>query len=125
MTVISPKAALDAPADPDASGNSYPYPPRYSETYVPATMPRIIGTFDMTAAFAVGLSLLPGAVITATVGVAGLSYLMLGGLVFFLPCLLITAQLARMLPHEGSLYNRTHRIVGPFWGFFVSICFWL
>ncbi|HLI87961.1 MAG TPA: APC family permease [Ktedonobacteraceae bacterium] len=96
-----------------------------SETYVPRAMPRILSTFDMTAAFVIALFLMPSAVITAASGGIGLVYLVVGCLVFFIPCTLITAQLGALLPHEGSLYNWTHRALGPFWSFFVGFCFWL
>jgi amino acid transporter len=96
-----------------------------SETYVPKAMPHILGTFDMTAAFVIGLFLMPSAVITAASGGVGLVYLVAGCLVFFIPCTLVTAQLGAIFPHEGSLYNWTQQALGPFWSFFVGFCFWL
>ena len=36
----------------------------------------------------------------------------------------ITAQLGRMFPEEGSLYVWTHKVLGPFWGFFAGFVAW-
>src|SRR5207245_9223750 len=47
-----------------------------------------------------------------------------GRLTFFIACAIFTAQLGHMFPHEGSLYNWTHRAFGGYWSFFVSFCAW-
>jgi len=36
----------------------------------------------------------------------------------------VTAQLGRMFPEEGSLYVWTHKVLGPFWGFFAGFVAW-
>ena len=36
----------------------------------------------------------------------------------------VTAQLERMFPEEGSLYVWTHKVLGPFWGFFAGFVAW-
>ncbi len=36
----------------------------------------------------------------------------------------MTAQLGRMFPEEGSLYVWTHKVLGPFWGFFAGFVAW-
>jgi amino acid transporter len=36
----------------------------------------------------------------------------------------ITAHLGRMFPEEGSLYVWTHKVLGPFWGFFAGFVAW-
>ena len=88
-------------------------------------MPPLLGTFDMTASYVLALLFLPRAVFTAAAGVLGLLYLVLGAIVFFIPCVIATAQLGVMFPHEGSLYNWTHQALGRYWGFFIGLCFWL
>lgn len=96
-----------------------------SESYVPRTMPSILGTFDMTATYVVALYLSSAASTAIAGGAASFTYWLLGGLTFFLPCVIITAQLGAILPHEGSVYHWTHRALGTYWSFFASICYWL
>src|SRR5438034_3447681 len=43
---------------------------------------------------------------------------------FFIPCVIATAQLGVMFPHDGSLYNWTHKAFGGYWSFFVAFCAW-
>jgi amino acid transporter len=44
---------------------------------------------------------------------------------FFVPCSLIMAQLAAVLPYEGGFYNWTWHCLGKTWAFFVTLCTWL
>ncbi|HKV58421.1 MAG TPA: APC family permease, partial [Ktedonobacteraceae bacterium] len=41
-----------------------------------------------------------------------------------IPCIIATAQLGVMFPHEGSLYNWTHKALGGYWSFFIAFCAW-
>jgi amino acid transporter len=43
---------------------------------------------------------------------------------FLIPGNIVTAQLGRMFPHEGSIYVWTHKALGPFWGFFAGFVAW-
>lgn len=43
---------------------------------------------------------------------------------FLLTGAFVTAQLGRMFPEEGSLYVWTHKVLGPFWGFFAGFVAW-
>ena len=45
-------------------------------------------------------------------------YLLAAFLLFFLPSVIATAQLAVMFPYEGALYNWTAKALGGFWSFF-------
>jgi amino acid transporter len=96
-----------------------------SEDYIPRAMPARLGALDMTAAYVIALFLMPSAVLTALSGVNGIAYLVLGAIVFLVPCAIATAQLGVMFPHEGSLYNWTHKALGGYWSFFIGACFWL
>ncbi len=96
-----------------------------SEEYIPKAMPPILGTFDMTASYVIALFFITRAVFTAAGGVVGLVYLVLGAIMFFIPCVIAAAQLGVMFPHEGSIYNWTHKALGRYWGFFIGLCFWL
>ncbi len=96
-----------------------------SEEYVAKAMPATLGKFDMTVTYVMALFLISNAVVGATGGAVSLIYLGLGAVVFFLPCVVATTQLGVMFPFEGSLYNWTHKALGNFWGFFITLCFWL
>ncbi len=98
--------------------------PLLSETYITQVMPRTLRTFDMTAIFVMAIFYITNAAVAASGGATSYIYWILGGLVFFLPCIVATAQLGVLLPHEGSLYNWTHHALGPYWGFFAGICWW-
>jgi amino acid transporter len=95
-----------------------------SEKVAPLLVARTLGSFDLVVIF-VGIVLF----ITNSAGlqfagpsafvfwiVAFLTFLITGGFV--------TAQLGRMFPEEGSLYVWTHKVLGPFWGFFAGFVAW-
>lgn len=97
-----------------------------SETYVTSTMPPILGTFDMTAIYLAAIFFIGNAANTAGFGgVASLTYLLIGGATFFVPCVIATAQLGVLLPNEGSLYNWTCHALGDYWGFFAGTIYWV
>ena len=99
--------------------------PLLSETYVPQTMPSIFGSFDMTAMFVCALFLLTMASIGVSRGVASLTYIVVSCIVFFVPCVIATAQLGTMFPSEGSLYTWTYKVLGSSWSLFIGLCSWL
>ena len=97
-----------------------------SETYIPRTMPQVLGTFDMIAIYVAAIFFIGNAALSAVAGgVVSLTYLAIGAIAFFLPCVIATAQLGVIYPHEGSLYNWTCRALGNYWGFFAGISYWL
>ncbi|GAC1649534.1 MAG: amino acid permease [Ktedonobacteraceae bacterium] len=97
-----------------------------SEKYVTDAMPPILGTFDMTAIYLAAIFFIGNAASTAGFGgVASLTYLFIGGITFFLPCVIVVAQLGVLFPHEGSLYNWTCHALGKSWGFFVGTIYWV
>ena len=100
--------------------------PLLSEKYVTDAMPPILGTFDMTAIYLAAIFFIGNAANTAGFGgVASLTYLFIGGITFFLPCVIAVAQLGVLFPHEGSLYNWTCHALGDSWGFFVGTIYWV
>ncbi|WP_165423171.1 APC family permease [Ktedonosporobacter rubrisoli] len=110
----------DAPVASSAS----PEAELISETYVPRTMPPVLGTWSMTATFVICIYLASSATTAASGGPAAFTYLLLGCVTFFIPSLVATAQLGVMFPHEGALYNWTHKAFGGFWSFFSGFCAW-
>jgi amino acid transporter len=99
-------------------------PSLLSEDYVVKAMPPILGAFDMTATYLMIIFFITNATVAASGGAAAFTYLLIGGITFFLPSVIATAQLGTMFPHEGSLYNWTHRIFGGYWSFFSAFCAW-
>jgi len=95
-----------------------------SEEYVVKAMPPILGTFDMTATYLMIIFFITNATVAASGGAAAFTYLLLGGITFFIPSVIATAQLATIFPYEGSLYNWTHRVLGGYWSFFSAFCAW-
>jgi amino acid transporter len=88
-------------------------------------MPAVLGAGDLTALFLLNVFWVTNVTPLAAGGSASFTYWLIGGMLFFVPCSLVLAQLAALFPHEGSLYNWTHRALGPGWAFFVTICAWL
>jgi glutamate:GABA antiporter len=95
-----------------------------SEEYVPMTMPKKLGTFDMTATFIVSIFLVTTATTAVIGGPAAITYLVIAGVGFFLPCLIATAHLGLMFQNEGALYNWTHHAIGGRASFFAGFCAW-
>lgn len=95
-----------------------------SEDYSVKAMPNIFGRLNMTAIYLIAVFFIVNAVTAASGGAAAFTYLALGALTFFVPCAIVTAQLGVLHPHEGSLYNWTHRALGGYWSFFIGFCAW-
>ncbi len=99
-------------------------PALLSEEYVTRTMPPIVGTFDLTSTFVLIIFFITNVTSAIQGGMGTFTFWIVGGLTFFLPCVIVTAQLGHLFPHEGSLYNWTHRVLGGYWSFFVAFCAW-
>ena len=96
-----------------------------SEDYSVKAMPNIFGRLNMTAIYLIAVFFIVNAVTAASGGAAAFTYLALGALTFFVPCAIVTAELQSPHPHEGSLYNWTHRALGGYWSFFIGLlCAW-
>src|SRR5712692_2763612 len=95
-----------------------------SEEYVVKTMPPILGTLDMTTTFLIIIFFITNATTAVAGGAAAFTYWILGAVTFFIPCVIATAQLGVMFPHDGSLYNWTYKAFGNFWSFFAAFVAW-
>lgn len=95
-----------------------------SEDYIVKAMPSTLSSLDMTAIYLIAIFWITNTTVAATAGPAALTYLILDGITFFIPCAIATAQLGLLFPHEGSIYNWTHKALGGYWSFFVGLCFW-
>jgi amino acid transporter len=95
-----------------------------SERIAGGILSKVLNTFDLVAIF-VGIVLFitnsPG---IAAVGPVAYIYLVAGFLTFLIPGAIVTGQLGRMFPEEGSIYVWTNKAFGHFWGFFAGFCAW-
>jgi glutamate:GABA antiporter len=107
--------------------------PLASERYVPATMPHILSTFDLTVLLVMSLFWISNVTGTLLGGTAAFTYWIIGAILFFIPCCLVCAQMGKLFPYEGSIYNWTYRAFGTFnrqslanfMSFFIAMCAWL
>ncbi len=100
-------------------------PPLYSAWYVPKVMPPVLGTFDLTALFLLNVFWITNVTPLASGGPASFTYWLITGVLFFVPCSLVLAQLAAWYPVAGSILSWTYYALGSRWSFFVGICAWL
>jgi len=99
--------------------------PLASEDYVLRALPPTLTTRDLIALFVIILFFITNVPNAVAGGPAGMALWLVGGLLFLIPCGIVTAQLAVMFPHEGSLYSWTHKAFGGFMSFFVGFCAWV
>lgn len=111
---------LETEAESFAAHTSLP-----SESYVERALPRIHTTRDLMVLFVVILFFITNVGTAAAGGAAGLTLWIIGGILFFIPCSIATAQLGVLFPHEGSLYSWTHKTFGGFMSFFVGFSAWV
>jgi glutamate:GABA antiporter len=98
-----------------------------SEQRTNELLPRVLSRFDMFAIFIAIVLFIPNASVvqaTAGAGPATYFYWVLGTITFLLPGALVTGQLNRFMPVDGSIYVWTHRAMGPLLGFLAGFCAW-
>jgi glutamate:GABA antiporter len=96
-----------------------------SEEYASKALPQILNTSDLTMVFMMIMFFINNPVSTARAGAVSFTYWVIGAIVFFIPCVIATAQLGSMFPYEGSTYNWTHKALGGFWSLFASVSYWM
>src|SRR5437588_5791186 len=95
-----------------------------SERISEGILPKVLNTFDMVAIF-VAIVLF----ITNTTGFFGsgpvsMTYLVLGFVTFLIPGAIVTGQLGKLFPGEGSIYLWTHKAFGAFPSFLAGFAAW-
>src|SRR5712692_10997070 len=101
--------------------------PLRSEQRTGEYLPRVLSRVDMLIIFIAIVLFIPNAsIVQATQGAGFATYLywVIGAVTFLLPGAVITGQLYRFMPVDGSIYVWTHRALGPLWGFFAGFCAW-
>jgi amino acid transporter len=101
-----------------------PGPGLASERIAGGILPKVLNTFDMVAIF-VAIVLF----ITNTTGFYGsgpvsMTYLVLGFITFLIPGAIVTGQLGKLFPGEGSIYLWTYKAFGAFTSFFAGFAAW-
>jgi len=102
-----------------------PERPLLSEHYAPRVLPALLGTGDLTSLFLLNVFWVTNVTPLAAGGTASFTYWLIGGMLFFIPCSLVLAQLAALFPSAGGIYAWTAHAFGSRWAFFVGICAWL
>lgn len=95
-----------------------------SEEYTVKTMPKVAGPLGLTATYVLIIFFITNTASAIQAGAGTFTFWIVGAITFFIPCAIATAQLGHMFPHEGSLYNWTHKALGGYWSFFVAFCAW-
>jgi glutamate:GABA antiporter len=95
-----------------------------SERIAGGILYKTLNTFDMVAIFIAIVLFITNSPGIASAGPVAYIYLVAGFLTFLIPGAIVTGQLGRMFPQEGSIYIWTNKAFGPFWGFFAGFCAW-
>ena len=95
-----------------------------SEKVAPVLVARTLGPFDLVVIFVAIVLFINNAAGVQAAGPSIFVFWILAFATFLITGGFITAQLGRMFPEEGSLYVWTHKVLGPFWGFFAGFVAW-
>src|SRR6476660_9441029 len=95
-----------------------------SEKLAPALVARTLGPFDLVVIFVAIVLFINNAAGVQFAGPSIFIFWIVGFATFLITGAFVTAQLGRMFPEEGSLYVWTHKVLGPFWGFFAGFVGW-
>ena len=95
-----------------------------SERIAGGILYKVLNTFDMVAIFIAIVLFITNSPGIAAAGPVAYIYLVAGFLTFLIPGAIVTGQLGRMFPQEGSIYVWTNKAFGHFWGFFAGFCAW-
>jgi amino acid transporter len=95
-----------------------------SEKVAPVLVARTLGPFDLVVIFVAIVLFINNAAGVQFAGPSVFIFWIVAFLTFLITGAFVTAQLGRMFPEEGSLYVWTHKVLGPFWGFFAGFVAW-
>jgi glutamate:GABA antiporter len=95
-----------------------------SERVAPTLVARTLGPFDLVVVFVAIVLFINNSAGVQFAGPSMFIFWPLAFLTFLITGAFVTAQLGRMFPEEGSLYVWTHKVLGPFWGFFAGFVAW-
>ncbi len=100
--------------------------PLHSEQRAGELLPRVLSPLDMLTIFIAIVIFIPNASVVQArgAGIATYFYWVIGAVTFLLPGAIVSEQLNRFMPVDGSIYVWTHRALGPLWGFLAGFCAW-
>src|SRR5207302_1072769 len=93
-----------------------------SERVAGGILPKVLTTFDMVAIFVAIVLFITNAAVIQSAGPTAFGWWIVGFLVFLMPGAIVTGQLGRMFPGEGSIYLWTNKAFGSLWGLFAGFC---
>jgi amino acid transporter len=95
-----------------------------SEKVAPVLVARTLGPFDLIVIFVAIVLFINNSAGVQFAGPSVFIFWIVAFATFLITGAFVTAQLGRMFPEEGSLYVWTHKVLGPFWGFFAGFVAW-
>jgi glutamate:GABA antiporter len=95
-----------------------------SERIAGGILPKVLNSFDMVAIFVAIVLFITNTTGFFANGPVSMSYLVLGFLTFLIPGAIVTGQLGKLFPGEGSIYLWTHKAFGAFPSFFAGFAAW-
>jgi glutamate:GABA antiporter len=95
-----------------------------SEKVAPVLVSRTLGSFDLVVIFVAIVLFINNSAGVQLAGPSVFVFWFFAFTTFLITGAFVTAQLGRMFPEEGSLYVWTHKVLGPFWGFFAGFVAW-
>lgn len=95
-----------------------------SERIAGGILPRVLNSFDMVAIFVAIVLFISNVPTFYGNGPVSIVYLLIGFVTFLVPGAIVTGQLGRLFPGEGSIYLWTHKAFGPFASFFAGFVAW-
>ena len=90
----------------------------------PVLVARTLGPFDLVVIFVAIVLFINNSAGLQFAGPSVFIFWIVAFVTFLITGAFVTAQLGRMFPEEGSLYVWTHKVLGPFWGFFAGFVAW-
>lgn len=95
-----------------------------SERIAGGILPKVLNSFDMVAIFVAIVLFITNTTGFFANGPVSMTYLVLGYLTFLIPGAIVTGQLGKLFPGEGSIYLWTHKAFGAFASFFAGFAAW-
>lgn len=95
-----------------------------SERIAGGILPKVLNSFDMVAIFVAIVLFITNTTGFFANGPVSMTYLVLGFLTFLIPGAIVTGQLGKLFPGEGSIYLWTHKAFGAFPSFFAGFAAW-
>lgn len=101
-----------------------PGPGLASERIAGGILPKVLNTFDMVAIFVAIVLFITNVTSFYGSGPVSMTYLLLGFITFLIPGAIVTGQLGKLFPGEGSIYLWTYKAFGAFLSFFAGFAAW-